>query len=303
MPQGIILKGIGGFYYVSVEGHIFECKARGIFRKDGIIPLPGDIVQITVTDENESKGIIESIEPRKSELVRPAVANINQVIIVVSAKCPNPDLLLLDKLLVTAARKYIEVIICINKIDLDETGETQKIIEVYKGAGYKVLVTSSKLDDNGIQSLSEELVGKISVFSGQSGVGKSTLLNNVFDKYVMPTGNVSIKIERGRHTTRHAELVLLKCGGYLVDTPGFSSFELEDIKYEDLQEYYIEFYKYIDQCKFHPCSHINEPSCAVKAAKEAGIISEERYLRYCQLYTMLKDMKIDYKSISKKGKK
>lgn len=287
MPSGIIIKGIGGFYYVKTENGIYECKARGVFRKDSKIPLPGDEVVISVIDEEKKKGYIEEICERKIQLIRPAVANINQIALVVSVKSPLPDFVLLDKLLITVMQKELNAIICINKIDLDE-GYKDVIIDCYKGTGVETICVSSVLNV-GFEQLAKMLEGKTTVFAGQSGVGKSTILNKILDSYVMETGEISDKIERGRHTTRHAELLELKSGGFVVDTPGFSSFELSEIEPKELQNYYPEFRDYIGKCRFAGCSHISEPGCMVKSALENGMINKDRYGRYIIFYNMLKD--------------
>lgn len=290
MPIGIILKGIGGFYYVKDENDrvVFECKPRGIFRKDSITPLPGDKVEYGIIDEQEKKGSIDSILPRSSELVRPAIANIDQIIIVVAVKSPATDFMLLDKLLITAELKKIRAIICINKIDLDDK-VSKKIKEIYSNIGYACIEISS-VKNIGYKNLQKELKDHTSVLAGQSGVGKSTILNNIMDSWVMETGFVSEKIGRGKHTTRHAEILELKYGGYIADTPGFSSFEISDIQYNELENYYPEFNKYLDTCRFKSCSHIAEPECNVKEALERGEIDDDRYQRYTQLYKMLKDI-------------
>lgn len=289
MPSGVIVKGIGGFYYVKSESEVYECKARGAFRKDSKSPLPGDKVSLSVVDEEKKKGYIEEIYPRKIQLIRPAVANINQIALVISVKSPLPDFGLLDKLLITVMQKDISVVICINKIDLAEEYKNS-IIDCYKSTGFEIVPLSSVLDV-GFEQLGKMLEGKTTVFAGQSGVGKSTILNRILDSYVMKTGNVSDKIERGKHTTRHAELLELKSGGFVVDTPGFSSFELSDIEPEHLQNYYPEFGEHIGKCKFVGCSHISEPGCEVKRALENGLIHKDRYERYITFYNILKDKK------------
>lgn len=286
MPHGIIIKGIGGFYYIKTSEGVYECRARGIFRKQGITPLPGDRVSISIIDEKQKTGLIDEILPRESQLVRPAVANINQIIIVIAIKSPTPDYLLLDKLLVTAEMNEIKPIICINKIDLCTENEHLDLAEVYKKAGYKVFFTSYKRG-SGFDDLKDMLQEKITVFAGQSGVGKSTILNMVMETWVMQTGELSSKIERGRHTTRHAELVELDCGGYLVDTPGFSSFELDNLEAGNLTFYYPDFLEHSHSCKFPGCSHISEPECNVREALHRGLITEDRYNRYVQLYGLL----------------
>jgi ribosome biogenesis GTPase len=290
LPLGIILKGIGGFYYVKQDetGNIFECKPRGVFRKDSITPLPGDRVGFSIIDEDKSLGNIDEICPRASELIRPAVANIDQIALVVAAKAPNPDYMLLDKLIITAETKSIRVLLCINKIDLDD-GNAKLIRDAYSLAGYDCIEISS-VKNIGYKLLKEELMGHITVFAGQSGVGKSTILNHILDSWVMETGSVSQKIERGKHTTRHAELLELKYGGFVADTPGFSSFELADIPYLELERYYPEFRQYINTCRFTSCSHITEPGCRVIEALERGEIDSNRYQRYTQLYKALKDI-------------
>lgn len=295
MPTGVILKGIGGFYYVKedIDGDVFECKPRGVFRKDSIIPLPGDKVVFSVLNLQEKLGNIDEIQQRTSELLRPAIANIDQMVIVVAVKAPSPDFMLLDKLLITAEMKGLNVLICINKIDIDD-GNARHIREAYSLAGYNCIDISS-VKNIGYRHLKEELKDHASVFAGQSGVGKSTILNHIMDAWVMETGKVSQKIERGKHTTRHAELMELKYGGYVADTPGFSSYELTDLQYGELEKYYPEFRQYINTCRFSSCSHIAEPDCPVREAVERGEIDDSRFQRYTQLYKTLKEIP-QYKS-------
>lgn len=295
MPLGRILKGIGGFYYVREEnsGIVYECKPRGIFRKDSITPLPGDKVEFSILDEQGRIGNIDQILPRFSELVRPSIANVDQMVIVVSTKAPSTDFMLLDKLLITAEKKNLHVIICINKIDLG--GDVaNNINKIYSPIGYDCIKISSVLNV-GYDILKEKLNGHISCLAGQSGVGKSTILNHIMSSWVMETGSVSNKIERGKHTTRHAEILELKSGGYVADTPGFSSFELEDIRYDELENYYPEFRKYLNTCKFTFCSHITEPKCQIREAVGIGEINNDRFQRYTQIYNTLKD-KPQYKT-------
>ncbi len=290
LPNGIIIKGIGGFYYVETKTGVYECRARGIFRKDDVIPLPGDRVSISIIDEEEKTAIIDAIAPRVNKLERPAVANVDQVITVIAVKSPDPDFLLLDKLLIVAEREKINAVICINKIDLDSENEHVRIAEAYLTTGHKLIFTSSKTN-LGYDSLRQALCGKVSVLAGQSGVGKSTILNKIIDTRVMETGNMSEKTSRGRHTTRHAELIKLNSGGYLADTPGFSSFELLGMEPGELQFYYPEFKEHAGKCRFTGCSHISEPGCSVKTALETGMVDEGRYDRYIKLYTLLKQSK------------
>lgn len=288
MIPGLIIKGIGGFYYVKTESGVYECKARGIFRKDSFTPLPGDKVSISITDEEKKIGSIEEISPRESQLIRPAVANVNQIAIVIAVKSPQPDFTLLDKLLITIEKKGLSAVVCINKIDLDEKAEYEKIIKAYEKAMYKVIALSC-VNGTGFDELDSALKNKTTVFAGQSGVGKSTILNKVLDSYVMKTGSISEKIERGKHTTRHAELIELKSGGFVVDTPGFSSFEISGIETNELQNFYPEFREYIGMCKFTGCMHISEPNCEVKAALERDEIDSGRYMRYVEFYKILKE--------------
>ena len=289
MPSGIITKGIGGFYYVASEDAEYECKARGIFRKNGLTPLPGDKVIFSVTDPVLKKGSLDEIMERSSLLARPAVANIDQLVAVIAVKSPEPDMLLLDKLLITAETKSISAVICINKTDLDTEGKSSLLRSDYAKAGYSVIETSSKIN-NGFDNLKSVLNGKISVFAGQSGVGKSTMLNNIVNTMMMKTGGLSDKIDRGKHTTRHTELIMLEDGGYVADTPGFSSFEMTGIEYAGLQFCYYEFRDYIKECRFTGCSHINEPECGVKNAAASGEISAGRYERYIEIYKYLKQL-------------
>jgi ribosome biogenesis GTPase len=292
LPSGIIVKGIGGFYYVDTPGGVYECTARGIFRKEDITPLPGDKVLISVIDEAKKNGCIDEILPRKSFLARPAVANVDQVIITVAVKLPDPDFLLVDKLLISAEKEGLNIVLCINKIDLDEEDKHKEIVKAYSKTNYKLVLTSSKTGE-GFDKLRKVLSDRINVLAGQSGVGKSTILNRLMNAKIMETGSVSNKIKRGRHTTRHAELIQLDKGGYVVDTPGFSSLQLSDIPFEELQIYYPEFSEYIGKCRFHGCSHIAEPDCSVKAALNEGVIDAGRYSRYLQLYSELKQVR-DY---------
>lgn len=303
MPSGIIIKGIGGFYYVLSGEALFECKARGIFRKDDISPLPGDMVNFSVIDNEKRKGSIDEILPRTSRLVRPAVSNVDQVAAVIAVRSPAPDYLLLDKLLVTAEKENINPVICINKIDLDADREYEKTAGLYSKAGYRTIPASSSTGE-GFDELKAVLKGRITVFAGQSGVGKSTILNIIMNSMVMKTGILSEKTERGRHTTRHAELVRLDSGGYVVDTPGFSSFELPNMDFKDLQLYYPEFGGIEDKCRFAGCSHVNEPDCSVKAAVLSGFVSEERYKRYIEFYSYLKlNDSLKYKKTNKEREK
>lgn len=288
--QGRIIKGIAGFYYVIsvVEFTVYECKAKGIFRKDKLKPLVGDMVEFDVLDEQEKTGNITEILPRKNELVRPAVANVDQALVVFAAAKPKPHFNLLDRFLVMMERCDIPVVICFNKQDIVETPEIRALEEVYAGCGYKLLFTSALLREN-IQEIKEVLRGKTTVVAGPSGVGKSSLINCLQEAVSMETGSISEKIERGKHTTRHSELILVEEHSYIMDTPGFSSLYTNDFDKEELRYYFPEFRAYEGQCRFNGCCHAKEPGCAVKAALEAGKIHPVRYENYMEMYRELEE--------------
>ena len=294
MINGKIIKGIGGFYYVDTEKGLYECRARGIFRKNKITPLVGDRVSISVVDEENKKGVVEEIEKRDTELVRPPIANVDKALIVFAIKNPAPNLSLLDRFIVLAEKENLEIVIVFTKVDLDADGELlAELKSIYEVSGYKVIPVSNKLKLN-IDKIKEELKENTVVFAGPSGVGKSSLLNEVDKNFELKTGEVSDKIKRGKHTTRHAELLKLECGGMVADTPGFSSLTLDDIDESELKEYFIEFDKY-DECRFGSrCIHENEPSCAVKEAVENGEISKKRYESYIQLLNEIRSGKRRY---------
>ena len=267
MIEGRIIKGIGGFYYVDTDNGLYECRARGIFRKNKITPLVGDFVKISVVDEENKKGVVEEIAERETELVRPPIANVNKALIVFAVKNPTPHLSLLDRFIVLAERENLEIVIILTKIDLDDDNTFEKIKNIYEPCGYKVIGVSN-LEKKNIDKVKEELRDNTVVFAGPSGVGKSSLLNEIDKNFKLKTGDVSDKIKRGKHTTRHAELFELEFGGMVADTPGFSSLTLDDIEDVDLKDYFIEFDNY-DDCKFGSrCIHQNEPNCAVKEAVE-----------------------------------
>ena len=293
MIEGRIIKGIGGFYYIETEKGLYECRARGIFRKNKITPLVGDFVKISVVDEDNKKGVVEEIQERKTELVRPPIANVNQALIVFAVKNPTPHLSLLDRFIVLAERENLEIVIILTKIDLDDDNTFEKIKNIYEPCGYKVIGVSN-LENKNIDKVKEELKGNTVVFAGPSGVGKSSLLNQIDSNFQLKTGDVSDKIKRGKHTTRHAELFELEFGGMVADTPGFSSLTLDDIEDIDLKDYFIEFEDH-DDCKFGSrCIHQNEPSCAVKEAVENGEIPRERYESYIQLLNEIRQGKRRY---------
>ncbi len=281
MLDGIIIKGIGGFYYVKTSQGIIQCRARGVFRENNITPLVGDKVKIKISEEDGS-GYVVDIGERKSQLLRPSVANVTQAIVVMSIKSPNINSWLLDKFLLMAEYEGLDVVICINKYDLDKN-LSEKYKEIYEKAGYRVLLTSCKLD-LGMDDLRRELHGQISVFAGPSGVGKSSLLNKIDNRLNLETGDISNKTQRGKHTTRHTELLQLDDKSYILDTPGFSSLNLDFIEDENqVKDYFREIHKYGSDCRFMTCLHDKEPNCAVKDKVEEGLINEERYGNYLLL--------------------
>lgn len=290
MIEGIITKGVGGNYYVDIGNKIIECRARGLFRLKNIKPLVGDKVLIRITEEDEDAGYIEEIMERKSEIKRPPIANAQQLVVIFSVINPEPSFLLLDKLLIAAKSNNLDPVICINKLDLAEEGQKEYILNIYKNTGYKIIFTS-KYNEDSLQGLKNILKDKLNVFSGPSGVGKSSLMNAIEPDFYLETGEISEKLKRGRHTTRHAEIFKLSFGGYAVDTPGFSSFELEGIDEYSLKNYYPEIVKYDEGCKFLDCLHYKEPDCAVKEALNNDLISEVRYNNYIKLLEQIKESK------------
>lgn len=283
--QGIIIKGIGGFYYVKTADNTeYECKARGVFRKEGITPMIGDRVEIDLI--GNGKASITKIFERSSSLIRPPVANIDSMILVVASTSPEPNIFLIDKMLVNSEISGIRPIICINKSDLTKREDIENI---YKTAGYTV-ITASAENEVGIDELMSLINGKVTAFAGLSGVGKSSLLSLITSRTI-ETGAVSEKISRGRHTTRHVELFELPEGGFVLDTPGFSSLEIEGIDAEDLWRYFPEMSNTEGLCRFRGCSHINEPDCAVKAMLETGELAQSRYESYIEIYNKLSTIK------------
>ena len=285
--KGKIIKGIAGFYYVHVQGRgIFECKAKGIFRAKGIKPLVGDDVDMEILDEEAHEGNITEILPRRSTLLRPAVANADQAVIIFAAAQPAPNLGLLDRFLLIMQQQGMETIICFNKNDLVDEAATAWLRQVYAGSGCKVISISVSTGE-GVDTFKALLAGKTTVMAGPSGVGKSSLTNAVYPDAEMATGRVSRKIQRGRHTTRHSELFAIGKDSYLMDTPGFSTLYLEGWDKEDLKYNFPEFDPYFEKCRFHGCNHMSEPDCAVKDAVDRGLISRERYESYRQIYESL----------------
>lgn len=289
--QGKIVKGIAGFYYVNTENKgIFECKAKGAFRNYGLKPLVGDNVEIEILDENLKLGNMEKIIPRTSEMIRPACANVDAALVIFSVKKPNPNFNLLDRFLIYMEYNHIPTTICFNKEDLISEEEKCQIMSAYEKSGYRVLFVSAKEDED-LSPLKDILRNKTTVVAGPSGVGKSSLINRLCNSTVMQTGDISVKTERGKHTTRHSELLFIEKDTYIMDTPGFTSLDVLGVNRENLKYYYNEFEPFFEQCKFHTCTHISEPDCAVKNALSQGIISSLRYENYVQLYSELEKEK------------
>lgn len=287
--QGKIVKGIAGFYYVHVvESGVYECKAKGVFRKEKKKPLVGDNVEIEILDEAKKTGNITEIYPRHNELVRPAVANIDQALVVFAVTRPSPHFNLLDRFLVMMESKEIPVVLCFNKDDIAKEEQIEELKSIYLGCGYPCIFTSAVQEKN-IGQIKELLRGKTTAIAGPSGVGKSSIINILQPDAKMETGAISRKIERGKHTTRHSELFPVDGESYIMDTPGFSSLYVNDFEKEELKGYFPEFVPYEGWCRFHGCDHIHEPDCAVKEAVEAGKIHPVRYEDYKEMYQELKD--------------
>lgn len=286
---GKIIKGISGFYYVYVEGAgLYECKAKGAFRKQKIKPLVGDNVEIAVIDEANKLGNVEKILPRKNELIRPAVSNIDMALVIFASAKPDPNFNLLDRFLCMMEYQKVPVTICFNKIDLVDQEKLKEYSGIYEPAGYNVIFTCTKTKE-GLGSIRSLLEGKTTTVAGPSGVGKSSIINCLQSDITMETGTISEKIERGKHTTRHSEIIPVSHDTYIMDTPGFSSMDVHGFEKEDLWTCYPEFVRHEPYCRFIGCSHINEPDCGVKAAVEDGEISPVRYENYKLLYEELKN--------------
>lgn len=287
--EGILLKGIGGFYYVEAENQIYECRARGLFRKKNIKPLVGDRVIINSVDDNNKSAFLYEILSRKNELIRPQVANVSQVVAVISTENPKPNLYLLDKVIASAELKNIDVLVCINKTDL---ASSKEYADIYKKAGFDVCEVST-VNNSGTDEFKALLKDKISVFSGNSGVGKSSIINLLLGEDFFETGEVSLKVERGRHTTRHSELKVLPFGGYIIDTPGFGTLEFTGVGAEDYNKMFREFREHIDGCRFNNCLHTKESGCGVIKAVSSGLIGASRYENYKNL---VEELKVNFKN-------
>lgn len=291
--RGKIIKGIAGFYYIHTgEQGLYECKAKGVFRNKKIKPLVGDNVEIDVLDEEKKLGNIIAVEERKNALIRPAVANVDQAVVIFASAKPSPNLNLLDRFLVTMEQYGVDTVICFNKRDLIDEEEEKRLRAIYE-ANYRVLFTSAKEGD-GCEELEKLLEHKTTVLAGPSGVGKSTTINQLIPEANMETGQISEKIERGKHTTRHSELFRLKDDTYIMDTPGFTSLYVTDMEKEQLHYYFPEFDEYEGTCRFQGCVHVHEPDCQVRTAVEQGKIHQNRYDNYVSFYEELKEKRKKY---------
>ena len=290
--QGLIVENISNLYKIKVQNKTYEANARGKFKKEEITPVVGDKVEIQILDEENKKAVIEKIEPRTTYIKRPKMSNITQLILVVSSKNPKPDLLLLDKQLAFAEYLEIKPIIVLNKTDLDKKKEFEKIKEIYQNIGYTVIETIAKEQENnlsGIQELKKYLKGNINAFSGNSGVGKSTLINAIFKDTITQEGEISQRNKKGKNTTTSTKLYEIDENTYIADTPGFSTFDISEIEYRELDKYFREFKPLLENCEFVGCTHIKEENCGIKQALQQGKIDSGRYERFCKIYKELKE--------------
>ncbi len=282
MISGRIIKGVGGLYFVDTVNGVYSCQARGLFRKQKKTPLVGDFAEIMIIDEDKKTGYLQNLLKRKNELFRPRVANIDQAIIVFAAVSPDINIDLLDRFIILIEKQQLDIIICINKTDLCDSDVYSGIEKLYSEAGYRIFSVSAH-DNHSLDELKSVMDGKVSIVAGPSGAGKSSLINAMFPHINLETGEISKKIARGKHTTRHTEFLKIGAGGYIADTPGFTSLTVDDIPKNELQNYFIEFNDFIGKCRFNDCIHINEPDCAVK--EQVGLcISESRYNSYVNFY-------------------
>ncbi len=288
LAKGLIVKALGGFYYVNIGNEIIECRARGAFRKEDISPYVGDTVTIELTEQN--KGYIMEIGERKNSLIRPPVANIDRLAMVVSSTAPRPNTLVIDKLTAIACRRDIPVVIIFTKIDMSDPVDVN---DIYRKAGFTVFNVNN-MTGEGCEAVKKELSSGITAFCGNSGVGKSSLLNALFGELKLATADISKKLGRGKHTTRHVELYKTDDGGYIADTPGFSAvdfLQFEKMTASALEDCFVDFQPYLGECRYTGCSHVAERDCAIRTAVADGEISESRYRSYCTIYEELKQVK------------
>lgn len=292
--RGKIIKGIAGTYTVKADNDIeYACKAKGAFRKDGIKPVIGDNVVIDIISEESRDGNIVEILPRSNAMIRPAVANIDMALIVAALKSPDPNFLMLDKLILHFKQQGIPIIMCFNKEDIASKDSVSEYSDLYINSGVKVVVISAG-NNQGIDELRGLLKGKTTCIAGPSGVGKSTIINALQDNVLMETGEISEKLKRGKHTTRHSEIIPINHDTYIIDTPGFTSIDVFNISHDNLKDYYDDFKPY-DECYFTPCSHIHEPNCGVRNALSEGKINKVRYENYCHIYDELKKKSMTFR--------
>lgn len=286
--QGLIIENISNLYKVKCDNKIYICNSRGKFKKEEILPVVGDIVEFSITDDYKCEGIIEDVCDRKIYLKRPKLANLTQLLFVISSKNPKPDLLMLDKQLAFAEFLGIKSVIILNKIDLDDKMQFEQISKVYTNLGYEVIQTNAK-GSIGIEKVKKVLKNNINAFSGNSGVGKSTLINAIFESSMTLEGEISKRNKKGKNTTTSIKLYEIDENTYIADTPGFSTFSIDEIEAKDLEKYFVEFKKYVPDCEFVGCTHIKEQNCAIKENVELENINQSRYDRFCKIYLELKE--------------
>lgn len=286
--QGLIIENVSNLYKIKTENKIYEANARGRLKKEETIPVVGDRVKIQILDEENNKAVIEEVLPRTTYVKRPKMSNITQLVLVVSSKNPKPDLLLLDKQLAFSEYLGITPIIVLNKTDLDKKQDFEKIKSVYEKVGYKVIKTVAKVEE-GIEELKETLKENINAFSGNSGVGKSTLINAIFKNNITQEGEISQRNKKGKNTTTSTVIYEIDKNTYIADTPGFSTFDISEIEYKELDKYFREFKPLLENCEFVGCTHIKEERCGIKQALEQGKVDSGRYERFCKIYEELKE--------------